>query len=119
MAKKQACIIEDALHLSELFSNILEREGLETKVINDGAIALNYLTDNTPDLILLDLNLPEISGIEILDYIRSQGHLKQVKIVVITASLGAALTIEDSVDLVLIKPVTLEQMTSLVKRIIM
>ena len=117
MTQWNACIIEDATYLSQLLNTILMREGIETKVINDGAIALDYLNENTPDLILLDLNLPNVSGIEILSYIRSQDRLKHVKIAVVTASPNIAQAIEDVVELILLKPVTASQVRDIIHQL--
>lgn len=50
-----------------------------------GNRALKFLAQNVPDLILLDLHMPEMDGMEVLDKIREMEHLKQVPVVFLTA----------------------------------
>lgn len=62
-------------------------------VVNDGEAAVRYLTQQapynnaaTPDIVLLDLNMPKMNGHDVLDEIRNQNNMKEVPIVLLTAS---------------------------------
>ncbi len=55
-------------------------------VARDGEEAIEYLKDNKPVLILLDLKLPKISGFEVLKWIKSMERLKRIPVVVLTSS---------------------------------
>ncbi len=62
-------------------------------VVNDGDEAVRYLTQQapysnakTPDIVLLDLNMPKMNGYDVLDEIRNQNNMKEVPIVLLTAS---------------------------------
>lgn len=65
MEKTKVLIVEDDAEISRLTAMYLEVEGFNTKVINDGLAAIPAIKDYSPDLIVLDLMLPGLSGIEI------------------------------------------------------
>lgn len=91
-------LIEDTEEHVVLMKRALENGNLKPHlfVIGDGQSALDFLhhrnayanreTNPKPDLILLDLNLPKISGLEVLKHIRNDENLKGIPVVVLTAS---------------------------------
>lgn len=78
-------IIEDDIQLNTTITNFLKYNGYETTSIEDGEVALKYIDKNLYNLYIIDINLPKISGLEILKYIR-QKDLK-TPVLIITASL--------------------------------
>lgn len=70
-----------------------------------------------PDIVLLDLHLPGVSGTQILEHLRADEQLKSVPVVVITAYARDAESLPFEPDLVLMKPVNLEQLSNLVQRL--
>jgi diguanylate cyclase (GGDEF)-like protein len=78
---------------------------------------LERLSKSRPDLVLLDLNLPVVSGQEILEIIRKSKNLTHTKVVVITAHAHVANGLSAQPDLVLLKPVSNEQLTDLANRL--
>lgn len=115
MTKPTALIIEDSHELASLIATVLRQENVMTVVVEDGAEALAYLSEHTPDLIILDLQLPNVSGIEILEYINGEPRLEKTKTVIASASPGATSTIKDA-DLVLLKPITLPQLQHVISK---
>jgi CheY-like chemotaxis protein len=85
----------------------------------DGAVALERLSEITPDLILLDLHLPNVSGDKILRYIRADDRLAKTHVFLATADHLMAQTLQDEVTLVLIKPISVSQLQLLASRILM
>lgn len=69
--QKTVLLVEDDKDISELVKNHLEQENFNVLTAYDGEDALNLLEKNEVDLILLDLMLPKISGIELLKKIRT------------------------------------------------
>ncbi|MEG0944547.1 MAG: response regulator transcription factor [Angelakisella sp.] len=67
-------IVDDEPDLAQGIANGLKQSGYITEVCNDGAEGLELIRLNSYDLIILDLNLPEIDGFEILKTIRSEGN---------------------------------------------
>lgn len=111
-------IVEDAEELSGVFAEVLEVYGMTVKVIDDGADAMAWLAQGTPDLILLDMHLPHVSGLEILAYVRGADHLQNTKVVAVTGNALLTPDLEDKADLVLLKPITLSQLCELSTRLL-
>jgi CheY-like chemotaxis protein len=116
MSNLQALIIEDEADLAEIYTKALQREGFETETINNGKKALERLTTATPNVILLDLHLPQVGGVTILQFIRSDERLKKIPVIVTTADERQAEELEHKADLVLLKPVSLNQLRELANR---
>lgn len=64
---------------------LLEHIGATPVTFPDGITALDYLKDNTPHLIILDLMLPDINGLDVLRIVRRMAHLDQIPVLILTA----------------------------------
>lgn len=117
MEKPFALIIEDERDIVALFRHVLDLAGYRTEIVLDGKAAMEHLSRTTPDIVLLDLGLPGLSGTEILVRMHADERLKQIPVVVITAFPHVAQALPVTPQLVLIKPVNIEQMTTLIRRI--
>ncbi|HEX2621208.1 MAG TPA: response regulator [Phototrophicaceae bacterium] len=120
MSKPVALVIDDDKNLSEVFSMALDHAGFETEIINDSTQAMEYITTRKPALITLDIQMPLISGIDILRWIRADEQLKHIKVLMVTANERASDTeeIDLMADLILIKPVTFSQLKEMAGRLI-
>ncbi|MFA6525797.1 MAG: response regulator [Candidatus Buchananbacteria bacterium] len=78
--KCKIALIEDEKDLAEIYSMRLVMDGIETVVINDSAKAIDVLKQETPDLVLLDVMMPEIDGFELFVKIRKDKDLKKIKV---------------------------------------
>ena len=112
-----AFIIEDNESVAEVFQVALERAQFEIELIQDGRTALDRLAIATPALILLDLHLPYVSGEEILRYIRAEQRLTETRVILATADLLKAKSLEDEADFVLVKPFGFIQLHELAKQL--
>lgn len=117
MEKPFALIIEDERDILALFRQVMDLAGYRTEIVLDGNAAMDHLSKSSPDIVLLDLALPGISGAEILVRMHANERLKKIPVVVITAFPHLAETLPVPPQLVLIKPVNIEQMTMLIRRI--
>jgi diguanylate cyclase (GGDEF)-like protein len=115
--KPLALIVEDDRDILALFRHVLDLAGYRTEIVMHGKVAVEYLTRTTPDIVLLDLGLPGVSGSEILAIMRADERLKGIPVVVITAHPVMAASLTVAPQLVLIKPVNIEQMSKLIQRI--
>jgi diguanylate cyclase (GGDEF)-like protein len=95
----------------------MDMAGYRTEIVLNGKVAVEHLAISTPDIVLLDLNLPGVSGGDILVMMNASERLKNVPVVVITAMPNMVEKLIVKPQLVLMKPVNLEQMTSLIQKI--
>lgn len=116
MNKPLALVIEDDENLSTIFEQALKMAGYETDTIRDGQQALTALRELTPQLIALDLHLPDVSGEEILEAVRTNERLKECRVILTTADARMGEFLEDRVDLLLIKPIRFSQLRDLAHR---
>ena len=115
--KPSALIVEDDRDIVALFRHVLDLAGYRTEIVLHGKVAVEHLAKYTPDIVLLDLGLPGVSGGEILVMMREDERLKIVPVVVITAHAHLVETLPVAPQLVLIKPVNIEQLSNLIVRI--
>ena len=118
MAVYLSLIVEDDPELADIFDVTLASVGLETEIVRDGQKALDRLAEIVPDIVLLDINLPHVSGLEILTQIKADPRLTHTKVVVVTANPHAVTELDDEVDMVLIKPVGFQQTRDLFARLV-
>lgn len=92
---KPILIVEDDPFLSSIIAEHIKKNGYIISSVNDGGSALKWLEKEVPDLILLDLVMPGLSGFDVLKKIRADERLKDV-IVIIFSNLGQDHEIEES-----------------------
>lgn len=111
-------VIEDEADISELIAYNLEREGYQVTTRADGEAGLNQARREVPDLILLDLMLPSMDGIEVCRNLKSESATKHVPVIMVTAKgeesdvvLGLGIGADDYVS----KPFSPRELTARVK----
>ena len=82
---KKVLIVEDNELNMKLFNDLLEAHGYETLQTKDGFKALEMAREHTPDLILMDIQLPEVSGLEVTKWLKDDENLSAIPIVAVTA----------------------------------
>jgi diguanylate cyclase (GGDEF)-like protein len=116
MDRPFALIIEDERDISALFRHVLDMSGFGTQIAMHGQTAVDILAVSRPDLILLDLNLPGVPGVKILDMIRKDERLSKSKVIVTTGHADIAAGLPAEADLILLKPVSIDQLSTVAKR---
>ena len=118
MNKFSVLIVEDDRDVAELYGRVLESSGFTTEIVRTGEAALARLSVSVPDVVVLDLSLPpHVSGTDVLNKIRADQRLAETRVVVVTGHPDLADTVRDSADLVLLKPVEVNQLIDLVTRL--
>ena len=117
MTNSLALIIEDDEFLAEIFSLTLQEAEFEIEIIRDGKAALTRLAAIIPALVVLDLHLPYISGVDILHQIRADRRLAETRVMLATADAIMADNLREAADLVLLKPISTNQLRDLAKRL--
>ncbi len=85
MPKPTVLIVEDEPDIAELIKFHCEREGCEAKVVGSGKAALDVVKREPPDLLILDLMLPDVGGIEICRRVKQWPETRDVPVVMVTA----------------------------------
>ena len=85
MAKEHIMLVEDEEDILELLRYNLAREGYRTSAFNSGEEGLHFARSTVPDLILLDLMLPGIDGLEVCRQLKQSSLTRQVPIIMLTA----------------------------------
>lgn len=83
--KKKILLVEDDEALAAVYQSRLELEGFETREVNNGEKALAAAIEFKPDLILLDVMMPKISGFDVLDILRNTPETANIRVVMLTA----------------------------------
>ena len=115
-AEKLALVIEDDPAQQDIFSHAVKMAGFTVEAIGHGGDALKRLEEVVPQLVILDLHLPSVSGDEILASIRADERLASVPVLLATADPILAEALSDSSDLVLLKPISFTQLRDLASR---
>jgi len=82
---KTVLIVEDNELNMKLFHDLLDAHGYRTIQTRDGLEALDLARKHTPDLILMDIQLPEVSGLEVTKWLKEDDSLKQIPVIAVTA----------------------------------
>jgi two-component system, OmpR family, phosphate regulon response regulator PhoB len=82
---RRVLVVEDEDNIAVALDYLIRREGLEPERISNGAEAVARIRATHPDLVLLDVMLPEVSGYEICQAVRLDPTLKHVRILMMTA----------------------------------
>src|SRR5262250_734964 len=84
-APRTVLIVEDNDLNMKLFNDLLEAHGYDTLQTKDGVEALRMARTHRPDLILMDIQLPEVSGLEVTKWLKEDDDLRSIPIIAVTA----------------------------------
>lgn len=84
-AAKTVLIVEDNELNMKLFHDLLEAHGYNILQSREGMEALRIAREHHPDLILMDIQLPEVSGLEVTKWIKEDDKLKDIPVIAVTA----------------------------------
>ena len=121
MTNKKVLIVDDEEHIRELIKFNLKKEGYDTEVAINGVEALNIIREIKFDLILLDLMLPEIDGLEVCKEIRRNEETSDIPVMMITAKgeeFDKVLGLELGADDYITKPFSLRELMARVKALL-
>ena len=121
LKNKIVLIVEDTVELAEVIEATLQNMGLKTFHETHGAKALTMFKDKKPDLVLLDIGLPDMLGWKVLESLKEMKKAGRPKIVIITAYADAANRVMgklQDVDEYLIKPFSPDEVERVVTRVL-
>jgi DNA-binding response OmpR family regulator len=117
--RNRVLIVEDEQDIAGLIKHALERGGeAEAEIVGSGDAALRAATERTPDLIILDLNLPVLNGMDVCRILRSRAEVRRVPIIMLTARTSEddrVAGLEHGADDYVTKPFSLRELTARVR----
>ena len=84
MAKLKICLVDDEQDILDVFRPRFEAEGYEVCVAHDGEDALRVISEEMPDLVLLDINMPNLNGYQTCERLRTDRRTMQLPVVMLT-----------------------------------
>ena len=119
MTQKTVLIIEDEEDAAELFAEMMRVSGFRVLKTSTSKPAISMMTEDKPDIVLLDIMMPEISGLDILRQMRRDSNLSNIPVIVVTAkSMPADIKngMEAGASTYLTKPVGFQELREAVNR---
>jgi len=115
-ARKKVLLVEDDVDLAELYRGVLRWSGFDAAHAIDGVSALRMLEEETPDLIVVDMNLPVLNGDQLLREMAAHPELRQIPAIVVTGEdIHPNLAVEQAKQ-ILRKPCAPDRLVSAVER---
>ena len=120
--KTRVLVVEDEQDIAGLIKHTLERGGeIEVRLASSGDAALKAAAEDPPDLILLDLNLPVLNGLEVCRLLRSRAATKSVPIIMVTARTSESdrvVGLDAGADDYVTKPFSLRELSARVRAVL-
>jgi CheY-like chemotaxis protein len=117
--RKKILVAEDNEDLRTIFSYALKRN-FEVSLAVNGKEALQQIETFAPDLLVLDINMPEMTGLEVIKTLQEQKTRAHMKIIVVTGNnIAIGHELIDFVDMALVKPVDTFELATLVQRLLL
>jgi chemosensory pili system protein ChpA (sensor histidine kinase/response regulator) len=117
-----ALVVDDSITVRRVTQRLLERNGMRVITARDGMEAMSLLQEHTPDVILLDIEMPRMDGYEVASQVRNDARLADVPIIMITSRVGdkhRARAIELGVDDYLGKPYQESQLLDAIEPLVL
>lgn len=114
-------IIEDERDLAELLAYNLEKEGWQTTIAMDGKRGLELVREELPDLVILDLMLPEMNGLDVCRHLRKNRETAAIPIIMVTAKgdeIDRVVGFEVGADDYLVKPYSTGELRMRIKAVL-
>jgi CheY-like chemotaxis protein len=113
-----ALIVDDNFYNRQIFQMALESVGYKVSESEDGIQGTNVLKNETFDLLVLDLQMPEMDGRAVLKTVREQDMHRKMRILVITANAHMATgDVDDLADYVMFKPINVMEFSEFARRL--
>ncbi|NLK95087.1 MAG: response regulator transcription factor [Clostridiales bacterium] len=110
-------IVDDDVNICEVIDMYLKNSGYETKIINDGKEATEVFRDYAPDLILLDVMLPHMDGVDVLKFIRRDSSTPIIMLTAKGDTFDKVLALELGADDYVVKPFEPKELMARVKAV--
>ena len=118
--RKRVLVIDDDLPLRGMLAAALRQHGFQVLLAGDGAEGQRALTIHHPDVVLLDLAMPEVNGWDFLQRLQETGHLGKVPIIVVSAHVRVEpqALLQMGVSAILPKPFNLPDLLDVIEHLV-
>ena len=113
--RQRILVVDDDASLAEMLTIVLRGEGFDTAVIGDGTQALTAVRELRPDLVLLDLMLPGMNGIDVCRVLRADSGVPIVMLTAKTDTVDVVLGLESGADDYILKPFKSKELVARVR----
>ena len=113
--RARVLVVDDDPALAEMLTIVLRGEGFEPAVVRDGSRALDVFRDVHPDLVLLDLMLPGMSGLDVCKQIRAESGIPIIMLTAKTDTVDVVLGLESGADDYVMKPFKPKELTARIR----
>lgn len=83
-SKKYILIVDDDPLLAKLYEATLRAANYDVNIVSSGELALTEISKKKPDLILLDIMMPKMSGVDVLKKLRDENNYKDISVIILT-----------------------------------
>ncbi len=114
-------IVEDEVDAAEMFAEMMRVSGYRVLKAYSSGPAISLLSAETPDVVLLDIMMPDISGIEVLRYIRREPRLQNIPVIILSAKnlpSDIKMGLDAGATLYLTKPVGYQELKSAIEKVL-
>lgn len=121
MAKKSILVVDDEHDLLDLLEYNLKKEGFKVYLADNGEKGINLAQKHQPDLVLLDVMMPEMSGFEVCEALRQDANIKRLPIIFLTAKDDEASEVEGltiGADDYITKPISTVKLVTRIKALL-
>jgi DNA-binding response OmpR family regulator len=118
VTSNRVLVVEDDLTVAEVVSTYLKRDGFEVEHVTDGQDALDAAARNWPDLVVLDLMLPGIDGLEVCRRLRATGEVPVIMLTALGSENDRVVGLEVGADDYVTKPFSPRELTLRVKSVL-
>ncbi len=118
---KTVMIVEDNELNMKLFNDLLQAHGINTIQTRNGLDAINLAREHMPNLILMDIQLPEVSGLEVTKWLKDDDKVKHIPVIAITAFAmkgDEERILEGGCEAYLSKPISVQKFLETVKKFV-
>lgn len=118
MSEKSILVVEDEPSLAEVVSLYLKRAGFQVQIASDGRQALNILEREIPDLVVLDLMLPEVDGLSLTRWLRDRSDVPIIMVTARREEIDRIAGLEMGADDYVVKPFSPQELVSRVRAVL-
>jgi CheY-like chemotaxis protein len=115
---KKALIVDDNRQMADSLAQMLDFYNIPTEISYGARSALTFLKDQTPSIVFLDLNMPGVTGFDVLGFVKREPHLAKVPVIVVTSDdqpESAERAKDAGADAYIVKPINLDVLEEALK----